>query len=310
MARPMQPAAMLRAALGSGRPTVAPFAADPLTAKLVQRLGFPAAYLGGGALGSMLGVTEARLTSTDVVNIVRQMTAVCDLPLIVDGTTGFGDPIHVLRTVRDVERAGAAGVEIEDQLTPKHAHHHRGIDHPIPLESMVEKVQAAVEAREDQDFVIIARTNTIAEVSLEEGIRRAIAYAEAGADLILALPRTEEEYRSLPQVVPKPLAAMTIAVGRPPLFSPEQLHNLGYPLILEAQAGMLAAYAAVRRAYREMLAQGYVELDAQELREIRTEINELCDLPRLWALEERTTERPDRLPAYRVHPERTSYESA
>ena len=293
------PAAALRAALGSGRPTLAPFAADPLTVLLVQRLGFPAAYVGGGALGYLLGVTEARLTSTDVVNVVRQITAVCGLPLIVDGTTGFGDPIHVLRTVRDLERAGAAGVEIEDQLTPKHAHHHRGIDHPIPLEAMVEKVQAAVEAREDPDFLVIARTNTIAEVDLEEGIRRAVAYADAGADMILVLPRTEEEFRRLPTAVPKPLAAMTIAVGRPPRFTAEQLHELGYPLVLEAQAGMLAAYAAVRRAYRQILAQGYAEMDTEELREIRTEIDELCDLPRLWALEERTTERPDRLPAYR-----------
>jgi methylisocitrate lyase len=265
---------------------------------LVQRLGFPAAYVGGGALGYLLGVTEARLTSTDVVNVVRQITAVCDLPLIVDGTTGFGDPIHVLRTVRELERAGAAGVEIEDQLTPKHAHHHRGIDHPIPLEAMVEKIRAAVEAREDPDFLIIARTNTIGEVNLEEGMRRSIAYADAGADLILALPRTEEEYRSLAHAVPKPLAAMTIAVGRRPLFTPKQLYDLGYPLVLEAQAGMLAAYAAVRRAYREILAQGYVDFDTEELREIRTEMNELCDLPHLWEIEERTTEHPDRLPRY------------
>ena len=291
-----KPTATLRAALASGRPVVAPFAADPLTVMLVQRLGFPAAYLGGGALGYLLGVTEARLTSTDVVNIVRQIMAVCDVPLIVDGTTGFGDPIHVLRTVRELEHAGAAGVEIEDQLTPKRAHHHRGIDHPITLEAMVEKVQAAVEARADADFLIIARTNTIGEVSLDEGIRRAVAYAEAGADMILALPRTEEEYRRLPQAVPKPLVAMTIAVANPPLFTPEQLHALGYPLVLEAQAGMLAAYAAVRRGYQQLLSRGFIAMDTQELREIRAEIDELCDLPRLWALEERTTERPDRLP--------------
>src|SRR5204863_1205206 len=109
-----------------------------------------------------------------------------------------------------------------------------------------------VEARTDPDFLIIARTNTIREVSLDEGIRRAIAYAEAGADMILALPRNEEEYRRLPAVVPKPLVAMTIAVGRPPVFTAEQLHAMGYPLILEAQAGLLAAFAAVRRGYQEL----------------------------------------------------------
>jgi len=105
--------------------------------------------------------------------------------------------------------------------------------------------------------------------------------------------------RGLPGSVPEALAAVTVGVDRAPRFAPAQLHELDYPLVLEAQAGMLAACAAVRRAYREVLAQGYAEMDAQELREVRTEIDELCDLPRLWALEERTTERPDRLPAYR-----------
>ncbi|MGI8926123.1 MAG: isocitrate lyase/PEP mutase family protein [Tepidiformaceae bacterium] len=286
--------ARLRAALASGEPTVAPYAGDPLMALLVQKLGFPAAYVGGGALGYVLGVTEARLTSTDVVNAVRAITAVCDLPLVVDGTTGFGDPIHVLRTVHELELAGAAGIEIEDQLTPKRAHHHRGIDHPITLEAMVEKVQAAIEARTDPDFLIIARTNTIAEVSLEEGIRRANAYAAAGADMILVLPRSEEEYRAIPTAVPKPLAAMTIAVSRPPMFSARELHALGYPLVLEAQAGMLAAYAAVRRGYEQLRSGGYIPMDPAQFRAIRSEIDELCDLPRLWALEERTTERPRR----------------
>ena len=292
----IKPTTALAAALAGGGPVLAPYAADPLTALLVQRLGFPAAYLGGGALGYVLATTEARLNSTDVVNATRAITSACDLPLIIDVATGFGDPIHVERTVRDLERAGAAGVEIEDQLTPKHAHHHKGIDHPISCEAMVEKVQAAVAARADKDFLIIARTNTVKQVSLEEGIRRGNAYAEAGADLIMIFPRTEEEYRRLPREISKPLAAMTIAVGRPPLFTAKQLGELGYPLVIEAQAGMLAAYAAVRRGYEQILTQGYIPMDADELRRNRAEIDDLVGLPALWALEERTTERPERLP--------------
>lgn len=286
----------LRQALASGRPTIAPYAADPLTAKLVEKLGFAAAYVGGGALGYVLGVTEARLTSTDVVNVVRGITNICDLPLIVDGTTGFGDAIHVMRTIRELEAAGAAGVEIEDQLTPKRAHHHKGIDHPVPLEVMVEKVEAAVAARRDPDFLIIARTNTVGEIGLEEGIRRANAYAEAGADMILVLPRTPDEYRALAAAVSKPLVAMTIAIARRPPFTPAEFLELGYPLVLEAQAGMLAAYAAVRRAYAQVLSDGFVPMEIEEFRAIRAEIDELCDLPALWALEEQTTERPGRVP--------------
>jgi len=293
-----RPTAALRAALAGGGPVLAPYAADPLNTLLVQRLGFPAAYLGGGALGYVLGTTEARLTSSDVVNVVRGITAVCDLPLIVDVATGFGDPIHVERTVRELERAGAAGIEIEDQLTPKHAHHHKGIDHPVSEEAMVEKVQAAVAAREDPDFLVIARTNTVAEVNLEEGIRRANAYAEAGADLIMIFPRNDEEFRRLPREIAKPLAAMTIAVARPPRFTPAQLADLGYPLTIEAQAGMLAAYAAVRRGYEQMLKQGYVEMDPEELMRNRAEMDELVGLPALWELEARTTERPERLPRH------------
>lgn len=284
-------AARLRAALAAEHPVVAPFAGDPLSALIAERLGYRAAYLGGGALGYLLGVTEARLTSTDVVAATRAITNVCDLPLIVDGTTGFGDPVHVLRTVRELELAGAAAVELEDQLAPKRAHHHRGIDHPVPLDLMVAKVEAAVEARRHPDFIIIARTNTIAEIGLEEGIRRARAFAAAGADMVLVLPRDEHEFRAVAEAVPVPLVAMTIAVGRPPLLSAAQMAALGYRLVLEAQAPMLAAIAALRRAYRQLRDQGFVTLDPAELRELRTEIDELCDLPRLWALEERTTER-------------------
>jgi methylisocitrate lyase len=296
MTAPALAARRLRLALASGKPTVAPYAADPLTAKLVESLGFPAAYVGGGALGYVLGITEARLTSTDVVDTVRRITNVCDLPLLVDGTTGFGDPIHVLRTVRELEAAGAAGIEIEDQLAPKRAHHHKGIDHPVTLEAMVEKVEAALSARRDPDFLIIARTNTVAEIGIDEGIRRANAYADAGADMVLVLPRSVDEYRRIAAEVKAPLVAMTIAVGRRPVLTAAELHALGYTLVLEAQAGMLAAYAAVRRAYAQILSDGYVPMEPEEFRAIRTEIDELCGLPALWNLEERTTERPDRIP--------------
>jgi methylisocitrate lyase len=285
-------AAKLRAALAGADPVLAPVAIDPLGANLAERHGFDAVYLGGGALGYVLTVTEARLTSSDVVYALQQIVAVSDLPVIVDGTTGFGDPIHVMRTVRGLERAGAAAIEIEDQLTPKHAHHQRGIDHPISLQAMVEKVQAAVEAREDPDFLLIARTNTIGEIDFAEGIRRANAYADAGADMILAFPRTEEEFRLLPREIGKPLAAMLSS--RTPL-SAADLGKLGYRLLIEAQGPMMAAYAAMVRAYDDLRADGRVRLDAAELQRLRGEIDDACDLPRLWEIEARTTELPERI---------------
>lgn len=280
----------LRQALRGGGPVVAPLCYDPLTSKLVEHLGFPAAYLGGGALGLVLNVTEAMMTLTELVTVLRQITMKTTLPIIVDGTTGFGEPLHVMRSVHEVERCGGAGIEIEDQLVPKRAHHHKGIEHLIPSEAMVDKVRAAVEAREDPDFLIIARTNAVRQVSFAEAVRRGNAYAEAGADMIMALPRTPEEARQLPKEVHKPVVFMLSTAGDRPALTPQELSTLGYPLIIEPQAGLTVAYGAMRKAYLELKEKGRITGDPAESRMLRDEINELVDLPKYWELESRTVE--------------------
>jgi 2-methylisocitrate lyase-like PEP mutase family enzyme len=281
----------LRQALRGGGPVVAPLCYDPLTSKLVEHLGFPAAYLGGGALGFVLNVTEAMMTLTELVTVLRQITMKTTLPIIVDGTTGFGEPLHVMRSVHEVERCGGAGIEIEDQLVPKRAHHHKGIEHLIPSEAMVDKVRAAVEAREDPDFLIIARTNAVRQVSFAEAVRRGNAYAEAGADMIMALPRTPEEARQLPKEVHKPVVFMLSTAGDRPALTPQELSTLGYPLIIEPQAGLTVAYGAMRKAYLELKEKGRITGDPAESRMLRDEINELVDLPKYWELESRTVEK-------------------
>jgi 2-methylisocitrate lyase-like PEP mutase family enzyme len=281
----------LRQALRGGGPVVAPLCYDPLTSKLVEHLGFPAAYLGGGALGLVLNVTEAMMTLTELVTVLRQITMKTTLPIIVDGTTGFGEPLHVMRSVHEVERCGGAGIEIEDQLVPKRAHHHKGIEHLIPSEAMVDKVRAAVEAREDPDFLIIARTNAVRQVSFAEAVRRGNAYAEAGADMIMALPRTPEEARQLPKEVHKPVVFMLSTAGDRPALTPQELSTLGYPLIIEPQAGLTVAYGAMRKAYLELKEKGRITGDPAESRMLRDEINELVDLPKYWELESRTVEK-------------------
>lgn len=281
----------LRQALRGGGPVVAPLCYDPLTSKLVEHLGFPAAYLGGGALGLVLNVTEAMMTLTELVTVLRQITMKTTLPIIVDGTTGFGEPLHVMRSVHEVERCGGAGIEIEDQLVPKRAHHHKGIEHLIPSEAMVDKVRAAVEAREDPDFLIIARTNAVRQVSFAEAVRRGNAYAEAGADMIMALPRTPEEARQLPKEVHKPVVFMLSTAGDRPALTPQELSTLGYPLIIEPQAGLTVAYGAMRKVYLELKEKGRITGDPAESRMLRDEINELVDLPKYWELESRTVEK-------------------
>jgi methylisocitrate lyase len=282
----------LRQALQRGEPVVAPLCYDPLSSKLVEHLGFPAAYLGGGALGFVLNVTEATLTLTEVVTVLRQITMKTAIPIIVDGTTGFGEPLHVLRTVREVERCGGAGIELEDQLVPKRAHHHKGIEHLIPTEAMVDKVRAAVEARQDPDFLIVARTNAVRQVGFAEAVRRGNAYAEAGADMIMAFPRTPEEVRQYPREIGKPAAYMLSAVGERPPLSPAELYALGYRLIIEPHGGLMMAYAGMRRAYLALKEKGHIPAEAAELAAIRDEIYQLVDLPAYWALEARTVERP------------------
>jgi len=281
----------LRQALRSGEPVVAPLCYDPLSSKLVEHGGFSAAYLGGGTLGFVLNVTEAMMTLTELLTVLRQITMKTATPIIVDGTTGFGEPLHVMRTVHEVERCGGAGIEIEDQLVPKRAHHHKGIEHLIPLEAMVDKVQAAAEAREDPDFLIIARTNAVRQVSFAEAVRRGNAYAEAGADMIMALPRTAEEARQLSKEIHKPVVYMLSIAGDRPPFTLQELYAMGYPLIIEAQGGLMLAYGAMRKAYLELKEKGRISCDVAEIRMIRDEINELVDLPKYWELEARTVEK-------------------
>jgi 2-methylisocitrate lyase-like PEP mutase family enzyme len=239
----------------------------------------------------VLNVTEAMMTLTEVVTVLRQITMKTATPIIVDGTTGFGEPLHVMRTVHEVERCGGAGIEIEDQLVPKRPHHHKGIDHLIPLGAMVDKGRAAVEAREDADFLIIARTNAVRQASVAEAVKRGNTYADAGADLIMALPRTAEEARQLPKAIHKPVVyILSIAGDRPP-FSLQELYAMGYPLIIEAQGGLMVAYGAMRKAYRGLKENGRIACDAGEIKMSRDEINELVDLPRYWELEARTVGR-------------------
>src|SRR5690606_28455642 len=139
----------LAAALAAGPAVLAPLCLDPLTARLAAELGYGAGYLSGGALGYSLAVSEALLTLSEVAGATAAITRRTDLPLIVDGGVGFGDPVHTARAMWDLEAAGAAAVELEDQVAPKRVSHHRGVEHLVPVEEMVAKIEVAVAARRD-----------------------------------------------------------------------------------------------------------------------------------------------------------------
>src|SRR5262245_6692327 len=194
----------LKAQLDAPVPITAPLVLNPLMARMAEAAGFKAGYLGGGATGYQKVALEANLNLTEMCQTAIDIRAVASLPLIFDGACGFGDPMHIHRTIGMSEAAGFEAIEIEDQLMPKRAHHHIGIEHMIPQELMAAKIREAVRARKNPEFVIIARTNGVRSSNMDDALRRAEAYREAGADMLFIIPRTPEEARFIAARLPPP----------------------------------------------------------------------------------------------------------
>jgi len=233
---------------------LAPAVFNPLSAKLAEQAGFKVLYLGGGLLGYVKTVLEANLSLTEMVQAGVEIRAACNLPLILDGTCGWGDPMHVGFSVKAAEAAGFCAIEIEDQLLPKRAHHHVGIEHMIPQELMVAKVREAARARRDRDFVIIARTNGVRSSSMDDALRRASAYREAGADVLYISPRTPEEMRFVGERLGAPLMFSLPGDGVQDLgLSLDELGTLGYRL-LSVTTPALWFHRAMQQGYQALAA--------------------------------------------------------
>jgi methylisocitrate lyase len=276
-----------RQRLESGPPVLAPVCLDPLSARLIERLGFEAAYLSGGALGFQLAVSEALLTTTEVAGVARQITMRSQVPLIVDIAVGFGDPLHTTRAIWELEAAGAAAVELEDQVAPKRAHHHKGVEHMISLPEMVEKIEAAVAARRDPDLLIIARTAAVRNESFESALERARAYAGAGADLLMLSGGSEEHLRRAGRELPAPLALMGVA-GR---WSQQQLIDANCQLYIDPFTGQVEMYRAMKEAYSQIREHGTADRPTDELMGLYREIHEVAGMEFLYEIEARTTEK-------------------
>jgi methylisocitrate lyase len=234
---------------------VAPLVLNPLMAKLAQAAGFAAGYLGGGAMGYQSCVTEANLSLTQMAQAGLEIRAQADLPLIMDGTCGWGDPVHVRNTVRTAEAAGFCAIEIEDQILPKRVHHHVGIEALVSSGLMQAKVREAVRARRDRSFLIIARTNAARVHDMDEALRRAEAFHRCGADVLLVMTRTVEDLRTLSERLPRPLMYMlpTSGIGSIGLSIPE-LVQLGFRLIVDPGTPLFAMHRALRRCYQSLRA--------------------------------------------------------
>ncbi len=239
----------LRELLAGPDLVVAPGAYDGLSARLIAQAGFSLVYMTGfGTAASVLGQPDVGLlTMSEMVGRAAALAAVTgDLPLIADADTGYGNPINVRRTIREYEHAGVAGLHIEDQVWPKKCGHMEG-KQVIPMDEMVQKIRAAVDARQDPDFVIIARTDAIAVNGLDDALMRGHAYREAGADvLFIEAPRSIADLQTIKQAFPDvPLLYNWAESGKTPLLSLGEIHALGFKLVIFPVSLLFAATHAM-----------------------------------------------------------------
>lgn len=221
-------------------------------ARMAQHVGHKAIYLsGGGVAANSLGMPDLGISNIDdVLTDIRRITDVCDLPLLVDADTGFGGAFNIARTVRSMTKAGAAGCHIEDQVAQKRCGH-RPNKEIVSQQEMVDRIKAAVDARTDENFVIMARTDAIASEGIEKAIERAQAYIEAGADMLFPEAIYElEQYRQFRSAVSVPILANITEFGKTPLFSTPELGACGVDIVLYC----CGAYRAMNKAAHEVFA--------------------------------------------------------
>jgi 2-methylisocitrate lyase-like PEP mutase family enzyme len=227
---------------------------DTLSAKIVERVGFPMSFISGYSVAATaIGEPDmGLLTQTEIVERARRVCGSVRIPIIVDADTGYGNPLNVIRTVEELIAAGAAGCFLEDQVWPKKCGHMRG-KRVIERDEYIHKIRAAVEAKAGRDFFIVARTDALAAVSLDEAIARVEAAREAGADAsFVEAPESLEQMKEVGRRAPKPMVANMIENGRTPVLSREQLADMGYQLILYPLAGLFAAARGLQEIYQKL----------------------------------------------------------
>jgi len=265
---------------------IAPLALDALSAALAVRCGFDAVYLGGGGLGYQRGVSEALLTATEMSEACRAITERVDVSVIVDGGIGFGDAVHMARSIRLLEQAGAAAVEIEDQVAPKRAHHHKGVEHLVSKEEMAGRISAARDARKGHYPVVIVRCNALSHEGIERTLERLAAYAGAGAEMLMVLPRGEEQFAAMSEGTTLPLAAMTIGPGRPAA----ELLAAGYALSVDPMSTTVLGFQAMKAGYEGIRAGTGFGMTGAEVMDIIHEVGETIGMDALYEVEAKTTE--------------------
>ncbi|SDG95516.1 methylisocitrate lyase [Vibrio xiamenensis] len=260
----VSPGAKFRHAVEANRPLQIVGTINPYCALMAKQLGHQAIYLsGGGIANASYGLPDLGITTlNDVLVDVERITNACDLPLLVDIDTGFGGTFSIARTIKSLEKAGAAAVHMEDQVAQKRCGH-RPNKAIVSTSEMVDRVKSAVDAKTDQEFVIMARTDALAVEGMDSAIERAIAYVEAGADMIFPEAMTElnqyqQFYTALMQATgkPVPILANITEFGQTPLYSCDQLAEVNVDMVLYPLSAFRAMNKAAEMVYRHLLAEG------------------------------------------------------
>jgi carboxyvinyl-carboxyphosphonate phosphorylmutase len=267
---------------------VAPGAYDPFVARIVQATGFEAVYMTGAGVSHVrLGQPDLGLLSfSEMVDQAARIADAVDLPLIADADTGYGNALNVMRTVRAYERAGVAGMHIEDQDMPKRCGHFDA-KQVIDTGEMVGKLKAALDARVDPDFIIIARTDARTVLGLEEAMARAHAFAEAGADVIFVeSPLSEEELARIGSSISTPLLANMVETGKTPILPAQRLQELGFSLVIHPGAVGRFVSQQLKGFLARLKAEGSTLSQLEQMADFKTQ-NEIVGLEQMLALAER-----------------------
>jgi methylisocitrate lyase len=278
---PEQKRATLREILGSGTLQQFPGAFSPLSARLIEEKGFPGVYISGAVLANDLGLPDIGLTTlTEVATRAGQIARMTDLPAIVDADTGFGEAMNVARTVQELENAGLAGMHIEDQVNPKRCGHLDG-KAVVDLDTALQRVRAAADARRDPNFLIMARTDVRATgegaAGLEAAVERAKALVEAGADAVFPEAMASlEEFKAIRDAVDVPVLANMTEFGKSRLFTAEELAGVGINLVIYPVTLLRMAMGAAERTLESIRADGTQEAQVANML-TRSRLYELVD---------------------------------
>ncbi|MGE0802011.1 MAG: oxaloacetate decarboxylase [Lautropia sp.] len=282
----------LRSRLASADIIAAPGVYDAFSARLMEDLDFPAVYLGGNAVGLQLAKGQPFVDASDMIRAVAQVRSAVAVPIVVDAAAGFGEAAHTYRAVRDLERAGASALHVDDQIHPKRAHYHLGRAHLVPVDAMVAKLEAAVAARRSDETLIIARTDALRSTrSLPAAMTRAQAYAGTGIDALLVLDAGVDEVGALRAAIPGlPLAWMAGPQAAAPSLA--ELSTAGFRLALYPFQSIVAVTGALLSTWGAFAVAGRVSPPSQPVKALLDTALRVADMPTYWDIERRTVEPP------------------